>query len=787
MLALSEEMGDMEAKIQTLQLYLPGSVFYDCIHHLDIVSPASIWRECCEIEESRMKEYIAKEINLRRTRLGADPIEFIKATVEQEAFEKYNIQNYYEMYLNLDLDEDENIAAAIKYLDILDRAILYADREEKFTMRETIHELCNSLMNCNAFSDTACRIEMNEQNCFTKDMKLERVSKFQSRLRQEESPMGDYLEAYGQWKTQDLEGALVLLSESLEKSPCIFAFRLLLVVYHEQSDWESLIQTWSSFEKYLEGIAASRALELDQVLLEADLLVAKAYLKTASQNSTQCLVKYKSILKSNPNLVEGLYGLGCILLEIGRYADAKSEFEKILDLEPENAEAILELGWTMHKLGKHQEALDYFVKTGQTETNYLVRYRIAVVYWEMGEPYRSDKDYCHYSLVEAIKMNPHFSQSFTYLGHFYFRHESDLERAAKCYSKAVSINPTDQDAVQALVEIWISRERIQEAKDLLLQFSIVSPRSSWVWKQLGILFIEAQPETAITQFQTSLRLQPNDPICWSALGEAYSNAGKYVAALKTLDRALGLDSEYFDIYYQKGLVYQKLGMFVDSVSNLELYLQYADEKLHFPVLHALAETSILFGSDLFEQGFYYGALEQYLKCIELCGRAVNMDERRYISVLKFIADACIHCYKQIRNLVTDEHLEKILELLQLLKSKYESLFDNMEIAFEGSALEKLLIFSYYCYKLCLIQSNVQSLRTSLYRDMASTLYFLQNIRNQESQDLWNLATQYCKTSLSYDPTNSLTWNTLGILVYRRDPQLAQHSFIQAVSYDESVM
>jgi hypothetical protein len=58
---------------------------------LDIPLPSRVWKECCEIRENQKQEYIKKEIQSRRMRLGADPPEVIKFKVEAEALEIYPV------------------------------------------------------------------------------------------------------------------------------------------------------------------------------------------------------------------------------------------------------------------------------------------------------------------------------------------------------------------------------------------------------------------------------------------------------------------------------------------------------------------------------------------------------------------------------------------------------------------------------------------------------------------------------------------------------------------------
>lgn len=51
------------------------------------------------------------------------------------------------------------------------------------------------------------------------------------------------------------------------------------------------------------------------------------------------------------------YGLGCLLLQTARPAEALAEFERVLRLDPRHAEAHNNLGRALVQLGRPEEAL----------------------------------------------------------------------------------------------------------------------------------------------------------------------------------------------------------------------------------------------------------------------------------------------------------------------------------------------------------------------------------------------------------------------------------------------
>jgi superkiller protein 3 len=156
--------------------------------------------------------------------------------------------------------------------------------------------------------------------------------------------------------------------------------------------------------------------------------------------------------------------------------------------------------------------------------------------------------------------------------------EHDTTRAIKCYTKALAINPTSELSAKSLVSIWIKQNILHQATTLLKSFTAAVPRAAWAWRQLGILSLsKRRGSEAIPQLQASLRINVKDSTAWASLGEAYTLEGKYMAALKALDRSLELEQGSHG-YYLKATVYQKLGMFSESVDSFRRVFSLAKDK-----------------------------------------------------------------------------------------------------------------------------------------------------------------------------------------------------------------
>lgn len=55
--------------------------------------------------------------------------------------------------------------------------------------------------------------------------------------------------------------------------------------------------------------------------------------------------------------------------------------------------------------------------------------------------------------MRAGKLDPKLAHAFLYLGHF-FRYQDNMEKALKCYEKALSLSPSDDDIGAALSDLY---------------------------------------------------------------------------------------------------------------------------------------------------------------------------------------------------------------------------------------------------------------------------------------------------------------------------------------------
>jgi len=187
--------------------------------------------------------------------------------------------------------------------------------------------------------------------------------------------------------------------------------------------------------------------------------------------------------------------------------------------------------------------------------------------------------------------------AFTWVGHFYREVAGDAARAQKCYQRAVSLDPTEGGAGDALVRLLCGSGQTAVAQALCRDaLAKTQNQAAWAARRLGyLLAAQENHEEAAVCFQHALRHVPTPPedqqaaaaavapneeqaaaaALWEALGASFFRLARHTAALKAFERALKLDGSPARLYAvtQSAAVHALLGAADKAVAGYQAALQ----------------------------------------------------------------------------------------------------------------------------------------------------------------------------------------------------------------------
>lgn len=138
--------------------------------------------------------------------------------------------------------------------------------------------------------------------------------------------------------------------------------------------------------------------------------------------------------------------------------------------------------------------------------------------------------------MSAAKIEP-TCEPFAFIGHCYTI-EKNYGQAVRCYQKALSLDPSNEEAGSVLFAYLVTQHRFAEAQKLCEIAVENNVMSGWAYLRLGRLFKDnLNYAKAINNFQQVLRIDSTNALVWAELGECYLNYGKHVPAMKALTRS----------------------------------------------------------------------------------------------------------------------------------------------------------------------------------------------------------------------------------------------------------
>lgn len=187
-----------------------------------------------------------------------------------------------------------------------------------------------------------------------------------------------------------------------------------------------------------------------------------------------------------------------------------------------------------------------------------IRYGRAVVYGQFLKQYSK-------ALADIEQVLLHITSSATLaktlsLRAYIYAQLDDYDRAANDYKQAISLQPRVSDYYSGLSYCLIKHNRLDEALKIAQRGIDLDPTSPYSYRNRGrAKLYSKQPDKAIADFETSLRLKHGEPYrLYTDLGEAYEQKNKTDTALFYFQKALDIEPKYVDAEVRKTLLERQL-------------------------------------------------------------------------------------------------------------------------------------------------------------------------------------------------------------------------------------
>lgn len=289
------------------------------------------------------------------------------------------------------------------------------------------------------------------------------------------------------------EGKIETLSRMIDKSPKNAA------LYFERAEAYVSLEKWNDAIKDLE-----KATSLDQKHKEYYKLLGDTYFRIGDvEHSYKAMEK---VVELDENDVEGYMKLGEIAFYSKDYDRAMEHLNMVTAKMPDNQAALFMKGFIYKETGDTTNAAFYFRK--------------------------------------VIDQYPEYEPAYEELGFMYANHGSDL--AVEYLNTAISLEPTNTQAMYGLAMYFQDKKRVDEAEELYKKITEINPKAEDAWHNLGYieLFHYGDYDNAIEYFNRAIEIDDKFIEALTNRGWAYAMKGDKTNARISYNSALAIDPTY---------------------------------------------------------------------------------------------------------------------------------------------------------------------------------------------------------------------------------------------------
>ncbi|KAG1761965.1 superkiller protein 3 [Suillus occidentalis] len=826
---IRREHGTRREVIQALLLYLPDSSLYPVLSSLpppDPTNPTStsifptqsaihnslaVYEELISLTEREEEIFIKSEFDKRRTRLGGPKPEQLRKDIGIEVWHSSKLPALYNDILNHPSTSDELRRATesklIRYKQQLFLALPSTDPDKRQVGME-LDEMVHGIVTIGIPDEFAwCMWFEGRDSDTVEGLGLAYLKQFIELF--PTSTLALMLTGYFAYSkvTHDDEGSTkeLTFADAFSALPdSLLANMITARVHLQELEYTDAIKVAESGLELVRKYESNTARELREVRKAFHIILATSFVHLfPPKHHPRALYFLNDILKQDPTNVDGLMGKGYVFQHAEKWEEAEVLFAQAANQLPDDdmdkgVEAKEEGAWCLSRM--HADAgVDALKEVFETLKNIEDRdidkarclWRIGRCYWDLGGESRED---AFKYFITSLKHNREYAPAYTSLGVYYSDHASppDPTRASKCFQKAFELDAREAEACEdALPKALLTNAGWARVwKKVMAQVSgKYLPTNAWAWKALGVVeLIRRNYAESIKAFQVALRADVDDQLSWLRLGEAYSKAGRHVAALRALGRAHELQPDDWMCTYFIGEVQRQAGRLAEALVSFQSILDVRPNEAG--VLLSVAQAHLDLARHERFTGFVARAEQSFISCIDVLLVAIRESPGYRGVAWKIAADALFEL--SAITVFADENnvraaVTVICELIQdQISARLAGLFKLTPLSPDDPMIGLNVLeaaIAAYDYRITVGSSEEIALPSSLY-DLAVALHeWILKQPSDTTQQASEAANSFLIQALQKEPGNVRFWVALGDLHFAQKPKLSQHAYIKAIEVD----
>ena len=315
------------------------------------------------------------------------------------------------------------------------------------------------------------------------------------------------------------------------------------------------------------------------------------------------LTSYNRAVELRPEYAAAWHGKGNTLLALKRYEEARNAYDKAIQIQPDYAEAWIGRGNALDALQQYKEAINSFDRALEFKSDSLEAWNskgnVQIKLQKYSEAIAS--------FDKAIELQPKYSPTWNNRG-WALHNLRQYEEAVKSYDKAVEYQPDFPQAWYQRGNALINLQKYQEAVDSYDKAVQFQPNFSKAWYSQGSALINLrQYEQAFTSFDQAVKFNPDDSEGWYNRGWSLHQLQRYQEAVASYNKAIRLRRNFYQAQYNLGNAFYNLKRYQDAFVSYSRVVEIQPN--HYEAWYSR-------GNALVNLKRYQDALESYDKALQ---------------------------------------------------------------------------------------------------------------------------------------------------------------------------
>ncbi len=308
------------------------------------------------------------------------------------------------------------------------------------------------------------------------------------------------------------------------------------------------------------------------------------------------------------------FAIGRTLEAEGDWEGALDEYEQALAIDPTDSAVYSEMAASYFRHQQVRDAVDYAERAIRADPDNLDAHQLlSSIYTGLLSNSTAGRgvapeivDRAIEALEEVVRLDPTERDAYLMLGRLY-RFRDEPERAAQVYRDVLEFSPGSEEGTISLAELQLEAGNVDEAIEILLEYSEGRPDSGAVLALLGeahvraedwvsaataytralvlnpedadllrqaarALLVSGRLDEAAQRYEELSDLEPDDPIAHLRLGQIERQRMNFELARDHLETAASLVPDSAEIQFDLALLERDEGNFEESLAQLEQLL-----------------------------------------------------------------------------------------------------------------------------------------------------------------------------------------------------------------------